>query len=1409
MKDGRWIEVSPSQFKHEQEGLETVKTLLPDATPFRAWSNFEFRDKSGRWHEVDLLVLARDTLYLVELKHYRGTIKGNDHMWSRDGRRSEDSPLLLARRKAQRFASLLRDTLSERAGSVPRGALPFVQELVYLHHPDTRCALPEHSKINLYGRDGDEQSSGLPGLSQRLLAPATRAPVSEEGGLLIAELMKVIGLAPRRQREVGSWIIDETPLADGEGWQDWPAFHHVDTERHVRIRFYVPRPGASAADEYARKRAVEHEFRLLARLKHEGLQVPTDLVSDAELGVGLVFPSSQDEVPLDLWLADRRGLLTMEQQLDLVAQLAEIVQYAHRNRVVHRSLNPRAVSIRQRGSRSSVQILDWDTAGVLPANADTGVTRLSEGPLSLMAGTLNESARTFAAPEGMRPADPARLDVFGLGALAFFIFTDGIAPASELGGLHDRLRRDGGLDLAAELPQVPTPLRQFVLQATNGSPASRTDSVAKFTDELVTVREDLLGRDEGTDPLTATPGTELANGRFVVKRRLGSGSTAVGLLVDDKQVGAERVLKVALNSDASERIRAEAQVLGKLENEERVVTLHGVEQIGGHTALILKFAGRTTLAEQMASRSGGLSLDQLEHWGADLLAAVVGLERSGVMHRDIKPSNLGVWQPTATSDTHLVMYDFSMAGVDVKNIEAGSPPYLDPFLGTENRKQYDTAAERYGAGVVLYEMATGSTPQYGMDPNAHPAAIPDDIHVATELLDPAIRLELTAFFQSALARALQSRPDTAEDMLRQWREIFTTIGIAGKVDADSLAADADEETLLSNAGLTARAASALSTVQVTTVGELLALDVTPLNRLVAKESRETRREIKDRYREWNKRLGKKRDRSRDGLMGLDEAVGVLLSAVTSTRGSATRRQAAEAILGVDPALDEFASVTELATHLKKATQRGLQLIKELQADWANDPQARALLDALLTSTKQILDDSGGVAAVTTLREEVRAKLPASDAPTSDLTAHTRANRLAGGLLRVALDRLSEWEAASGTKELVRRRHGRRLVLIATDEMLLAGAESAARRADELVAADSNAVIRSPAAEQALRTAFVYGYRSASDTDFAMVPVPPGHRLIRLSAAGSTRAGVTGRGELYNLAIAPSTSLSVALSGIAQSETLSPSQIQSRVAARFPAIDKLPHRPRLDNIIEKSQIGLLFDGDSYRFQDSKPPSSTTMHTRADTFLGPTAETDGVDAQAGRDAAAEVLQRSIDERGFLVIGVSIPATRPSAHLDAADTLADTYGGEIFDITGQLIDAMATTASNKGISWELVRASDAVDASPTNAKGLRQLLALTLPGVIDRVREASFSNKKTDKPLVLVEPAALARFEALDLIPTLSDLSASRARAVWLVLPQTRGQRGLILDKNPLQLSSPGGQFVAWDSTWSTADTTQGAS
>src|SRR5690606_8871969 len=113
------------------------------------------------------------------------------------------------------------------------------------------------------------------------------------------------------------------------------------------------------------------------------------------------------------------------------------------------------------------------------------------------------------------------------------------------------------------------------------------------------------------------------------------------------------------------------------------------------------------------------------------------------------------------------------------------------------------------------------------------------------------------------------------------------------------------------------------------------------------------------------------------------------------------------------------------------------------------------------------------------------------------------------------------------------------------------------------------------AAEALRAAFQDGYNAVADTD-ATAPMPSDGRLVRLAAAISKHAAVSGRGELHNKAISPAAAVAEALRGLAQSESLSASQIRSRVSARFPELDRVPQRPHLDSILAQTALNLTWD-----------------------------------------------------------------------------------------------------------------------------------------------------------------------------------------------------------------------------------------
>ena len=104
MDSPRWNIITPSQYEWERRALDFLRIGLPNHDPYRAWANFEFQSPDGAIYEVDLLVLTKQGFWLVEIKSWSGTVRGDAGTWTRTFNKntvSEDNPVLLANRKAK------------------------------------------------------------------------------------------------------------------------------------------------------------------------------------------------------------------------------------------------------------------------------------------------------------------------------------------------------------------------------------------------------------------------------------------------------------------------------------------------------------------------------------------------------------------------------------------------------------------------------------------------------------------------------------------------------------------------------------------------------------------------------------------------------------------------------------------------------------------------------------------------------------------------------------------------------------------------------------------------------------------------------------------------------------------------------------------------------------------------------------------------------------------------------------------------------------------------------------------------------------------------------------------------------------------------------------------------------------
>jgi hypothetical protein len=560
----RWKEISRSEFAWEQEALAFIRERLPDHEPYRAWTNFEFIADDGSINEVDLLVLTPRGLFLVEIKSRPGMVTGDAGTWTwlHENRTiSMDNPILLTNRKAKRLASLLR---RQRACNKIR--VPFVEPLVFLSAPHVNCQLegPARQGVSVRDVEATTEQPARHGIVTALTGSRSdeawdprRSVVDTPTAKALSRAMEEAGIRrSQRARRVGDFQLARL-LFDGPGYQDWEATH-VSLQRVIRrIRVY-PTLGKNAEARELLARAAQREFQVLEGIQHPGILRAVGY-HEHELGPALVFEHSPGALRLDHFLLQHAQRLDVDLRLSLLRQIGEALQYAHKKKLVHRALSPQSVLVVDPDSLvPRVELFNWQTAA-----RDFGTTSSRGVTATLHVGALVEDAAApYMAPEAF--TDPKsrgeQLDVFGLGAIAYHLFA-GVPPASSFAELADRLREGKGLQIAAVLNGAGENLQFLIQYSTHPEVTSRLDSVGDFLGLLDKVEDELTAPPEERaprDPTAATQGDSLEGG-YVVKRRLGKGSTAVVFLVEKD--GRESVLKLALDPGQNERLLDEGEVL--------------------------------------------------------------------------------------------------------------------------------------------------------------------------------------------------------------------------------------------------------------------------------------------------------------------------------------------------------------------------------------------------------------------------------------------------------------------------------------------------------------------------------------------------------------------------------------------------------------------------------------------------------------------------------------------------------------------------------------------------------------------------------------------------------------------------------------------------------------------------------
>ena len=522
--------------------------------------------------------------------------------------------------------------------------------------------------------------------------------------------------------------------------------------REVAIRV-LP---AESTYEPGQHEKLRDDVTIAARLSNPNI-IPIYEVGDIDGRLYLAMPILDGTDAQSLLRRD--GPMSPRSAVRLVEQAAMALEAAHNSGLVHGDLKPSNLFV---APGELVYLLDFGVA------AHTLLVSSSAADVAV-------GSWPYMAPERFSPG-PAETssDIYALACVLYECLTGQQAVKGDSREQFATAHLEGEAPKPTDIsPAIPTGFDEVIARGVAKRPEDRYQTARELA---------LAARDALASPVAAAagPAIEVEFGRYRLFELLGQGSMGSVYRAQDTALDRDVAVKVlrpelATEPGYEERFRREAYAAGRLASP-NIIPIYDAGEIDGRLYLVMPIIDGIDVNSALR-RDGQMSPLKAVRVVEQAAAALDAAHKAGLVHRDVKPSNL-----LMVADEFVYLIDFGLVQEAVgtrltrTNVNPGTPAYMAP-----ERFKLETIADArgdvYSLACVLYECLTGRVPFAGGGVEGLAAAHLFSEPAKPSSIDPAIPVGFDEVIARGMAKQLDDRYQTANELAVAARVALTTVSV--------------------------------------------------------------------------------------------------------------------------------------------------------------------------------------------------------------------------------------------------------------------------------------------------------------------------------------------------------------------------------------------------------------------------------------------------------------------------------------------------------------------------------------------------------------------------------------------------------------------------------------------------------